>query len=143
MPYFWSFEVLESWLPSGIWTTQLKEPKIMSDFELNKGRKNYPDEVEGAYFAARLAVTEYLKKIKKQSTVIIFREIGKDYKMPLGVWQIRENVRNALSSKPKEFSTLDFALLFLEKKLSVSMKKYKKKSVLINNFGKQKTLFDF
>ncbi len=137
MPFPWSFEQIEVWLPGGIWTPDLKEHKILSDHEFNKGLKGYPTETEGAYFASRLAITEYLSQRKENAAAIVFREIGQDYKIPLGVWQIRENVRHALLEKSLEFSSLDLSLDFLSKKLKVPIASYKKKSALIKHFKTQ------
>jgi hypothetical protein len=60
--------------------------------------------------------------------------------VPLGVWQIRENVRHALKEKPMDFSTMDLALEFLSKKLTVPIKQYKNKSSLIKHFKTQTRL---
>jgi DNA repair protein NreA len=140
LPYAWSFEQLEVWLPGGIWTPDAKDYQILADHELNTGLKGYPKETEGAYFASRLAVTEYLVNRKENASAIVFREIGKDYAVPLGVWQIRENVRHALNEKPFEFSTIDLAIEFLSKKLKVPFKQYKEKSTLIKHFKTQTRL---
>jgi DNA repair protein NreA len=140
LPFAWSFEQIEVWLPGGIWNATSKDFQILSDHELNSGIKGYPKETEGAYFASRLAVTEYLFERKESAAAIVFREIGDGYAMPLGVWQIRENVRNALKEKPLEFSSIDFVLDFLSKKLKVPIPQYKKKSFLINHFKTQTRL---
>jgi len=143
LPAPWSFEQLEAWLPGGIWTSQSKEIQIMGDYESNKGLKGYPTETEGAYFAARLGVTEYLEKEKRQAAAVIFREVGTGYKLPLGSWLILENVRHALKEKALDFSTSELALDFLSKKLKIPMKRYKKKSKLLTEFNTQRRLFDF
>jgi len=137
MPYPWSFEQIECWLPGGIWTQGATKYTIGADYELNAGLKGYPEETEGAYFASRLAIVEYLDGKKLNAAAIVFREIGKDYAVPLGVWQIRENVRAALKEKPLEFSNFDLALDFLSKKLTVPIEQYKKKSALITYFKSQ------
>jgi DNA repair protein NreA len=140
LPYPWSFEQIEVWLPGGVWNKDATEFNVLSDYELNSGLVGYPKETEGAYFAARLAITEYLYDKKLNASAIVFREIGKDYAVPLGVWQIRENVRAALKEKALTFSTLDLTLEFLSKKLSVPMEQYKKKSFLIQQFKSQTRL---
>jgi hypothetical protein len=143
LPLPWSFEQLEAWLPGGVWTSQAKDVQIMGDFETNKGIKGYPQETEGAYFAARLAVAEYLEKEKKQAAAIIFREVSAGYAVPLGSWVILENVRHALEGKSFDFSTNALALDFLSTKLKIPINKYKEKSVLLNELLTQKRLFDF
>ena len=47
---------------------------------------------------------------KKQATVLIVREIREGYYAPLGVWQVRENVRNAMDSHPEKYQSFDEAL---------------------------------
>ena len=143
MPYPWSFEQIEAWNPGGVWNPGAKEVNIGADYEFNKGLKGYPEETEGAYFAARLAVAEYLVREKKQAAAIIFREIGSGYAVLLGVWQIRENVRAALKQKPLEFSNLNLALEFLSKKLSVPIESYKRKSELMRHFKTQKRIVEW
>lgn len=140
LPYPWSFEQIECWLPGGVWTKDATGYNVLSDHELNNGFKGYPEETEGAYFASRLAVSEYLANEKLNAAVVVFREIGKGYAVPLGVWQIRENVRAALKEKPFDFSSMDLALDFLSKKLAVPMEQYKKKSFLIPHFKSQTRL---
>ncbi|MFH1544742.1 MAG: hypothetical protein ABIE23_01445 [archaeon] len=103
----------------------------------------YADKVAGAYYAARLAVAEYLEKERRQATAIVFREIGKDYSIPLGVWVIRENMRNALKKKPLIFSELNLALRFLELKLTIPLKNYEKNSKLLDSLKHQKKITDF
>ncbi|MCX8158312.1 MAG: Nre family DNA repair protein [Candidatus Diapherotrites archaeon] len=143
MPYEWSFEQLEAWKAGSFWNRSNEEVEIISDYELYEGRKEYAANVSGAYYAAKLAVAEYLVKEKIQASVIVFREISDKYQIPLGVWQIRENVRNAMKNKYVEFNNLDDALLHLSKRLSVNISAYTKKSVLIDKIKKQKRIIDF
>jgi len=141
LPGYWSFEQLEAWSPDSVWV-QGNSVKVMADYELFKGRKNYASNTSGAYYAARLAVTEYLIKKKRQAKVIVFREIGKDYSIPLGVWLIRETVRNALEKKPLKFFDLDLALKFLSSRLKVSLKSYSNESRVLNDLT-QKRISEF
>ena len=140
LPFAWSFEQIEVWLPGGIWNKDSTTFNVLADYELNTGLKGYPEETEGAYFASRIAIAEYLYEKKQNAAAIVFREVGKDYAVPLGVWQIRENVRAALKEKPLEFTNFDLALDFLSKKLTVPIEQYKKKSNLIQHFKSQTRL---
>jgi len=143
MPGEWSFEQLEAWKPGGFWTANEKEVNIISDHEFYRGRKDYASEVTGAYYAARLASAEYLVKEKKQASVLVFREIGQSYTIPLGVWQIRENVRNALKNKSTDVSTMEEALSFIGNGLSIPISAWKKESTLIDRRLKQKRITEF
>ena len=141
IPGYWSFEQLEAWKPESVWM-QGSQTKIMADSELFKGRKNYASNVSGAYYAARLAVAEFLHEKRRQCKAIVFREIGEDYNTPLGVWVIRESIRNALRKKPLRFFDLELALNFLSKKLTVPIKNYVIESKILGDL-KQKKLSDF
>lgn len=142
-PAEWQFEQLEAWQPGSGWALHESQPTILSDHEFYPGRKGYADEVTGAYYSARLAVAEYLAREKRQAGCIIFREISPKYNIPLGVWQIRENVRNALQKKPLKFSTLQTALSYLDKKLAIPVKYYKKKSALLDAAMHQRKLAEW
>jgi len=78
-----------------------------------------------------------LRKIKKQARVIIFREIYEGYIMPVGVWEVRENVRNAFKNKSRKFGNLKDALNDISKNLKVPIKEYLKRSEILM----QKRLF--
>ena len=71
----------------------------MHDYEEFNGRKNYAYETAGGYYAARLAVLEYLKKNKIQARIIAYRKITPEYLAPLGVWVVREAARKAMNNK--------------------------------------------
>ncbi len=145
IPAAWAFENLEAWVPGSMWY-QEKDPSkiaIMQDHEFYDGRTDYAANVEGAYYSARLAVCEYLKKIKRQAAVLVFREITPEYNIGLGVWVIRETVRNALSKKPLTFSDLELALALVERKLQTPFKLWKKESKLLDFLQHQRRLSDF
>jgi hypothetical protein len=108
------------------------------DFEDYTGRKDYAENVGGAYYSARLAVLEYLKNIKKQASVLVYREIGSEYSIPLGVWVIRESVRNAMKNKSKNFEDLNQALYYIMQ--NVIGRDLVTKSKLIKIVKTQKTL---
>ncbi len=138
VPSSWAFEQLEAW---GVGGGAI--PGISADFEFFSQRKDYASNVAGAYYAARLAVAEFLVEKKRQAAAVVFREIGPEYKSSLGVWVIRESVRNALKQKPVSFGDVNLALKFLESRLSVPLKNYLEKSALIDFLLHQKMLEDF
>ncbi|MFH1240004.1 MAG: Nre family DNA repair protein [Candidatus Diapherotrites archaeon] len=142
-PSQWEFENLESWQPGTVWTSDETSANIMSDSEFYKGRKTYASNTAGAYYASRLAVAEYLTKQKRQAGCIIFREISKDYDIPMGVWVIRETVRNALSKSPLKFYDFNLALNYLSTKLKNPMKSYSQMSSLIDKRKHQKRISEF
>lgn len=103
LPYSLSYEMQELWDDNSIWGG---EQKVSIDYEFAKGRKEYANEVGGAYYAARLAAFEYLAGIRRQASVIILRCIGGEYYSPLGVWVVRETVRDAFKKRERRYSSI-------------------------------------
>ena len=131
----WNFEMIESWIDTN------GRVHIGSDYESGKNIDHYPS-IAGAYFAARLAAAEYLFKKRKKSSVLILREIHPEYFMSLGVWQIREGIRESLKFKGKKFETFDSALKYGASKTSLSINEWIKNSSIIRN-KKQKRISDY
>jgi len=95
-PGVWSYELFEMYLPKTLWNRR-EEIGVTTDWENFKGRTNYAENCTGGYYAARLGVIEYLKKIKMQGRVILLRFITEEYEAPLGVFVVRQAVRESLS----------------------------------------------
>ncbi len=149
-PGKFAFDMNEVWAPNTLWNTSLTgdnrnlTPQIMNDFEFYSGRKNYASNITGAYYAARKSVCEYLYKIGRQARVIIFREVSGGYLVPLGVWVIRETVKNAMeTSTPLILDDFDDSLEKMGEGLMVNLKQWKKKSRMIEFIKNQRTLDDF
>ena len=111
-PHRWIFEMQEAWHDKN-------SIGFGNDYETAKGI-DHPPSIAGAYFAGKLAVTEYLHKIKKQSGVMVFREIQPEYAVPVGVWQVREGVREAMKNNPQEVDSLNEAIALATKRMSIS-----------------------
>jgi len=91
----------------------------------------------------RLPLTEHLIKIKRQASVLMFREITQEYYAPLGVGIVRETAKRTFQSKPKHFDTIQQALQNIQTRINVPIETIKQKSWLLNNYGKQRLIFDF
>jgi len=117
IPGNWNFEVIEAWFPNTPWNTSSDKISIYSSFERFEGRKTYA-EIGGGYYASRLAVSELLDKMKKQAIVVIFREIHPGYILPVGVWNVREHVREALEKYPKRFDDISNAFSYIKTRLN-------------------------
>ena len=106
-------------IPDEVWSFEMKEVWIDDDgnlgmgldFEDARGLDHYPV-IAGAYFAARLAVAEHLSKRRRNAAALVLREIHSDYVMPVGVWQVREGIREALKSEKRLFEGFEGALSF-------------------------------
>jgi hypothetical protein len=132
----WSFEMIESWF------TGSGQLATGSDYEDARGLDHYPT-IAGAYFAARLAVAEHLARRRRKAAALVLREIHPEYVMPLGVWQIREGVREALKKPAQKFETLDQALSFASADMSMSKHEFSRKSRLWQVFKNQTRITDF
>ncbi|MDH3276927.1 MAG: hypothetical protein OEM21_02390 [Nitrosopumilus sp.] len=133
-PHRWIYEMIEAWYSSGILG-------FGSDHEDARGI-NHPPAIAGAYFAAKLSVVEFLSKNNIQSGVIILREIRPEYAIPVGVWQVREGIREAMKKKPIIADNFDHALSLASKKMSISKSEWVSHSN-IGRLMRQKTISDF
>ena len=137
LPGNWEFEQFETWFPGTLWNLNSNSPQITVEFEFYFGRKDYASLQSGGYYASRFAVSEGLYKMKRQARAIVIREVGKEYDIPVGVWEVRENVRAALRKKPEKFGS--FKQLLQNLKTKIKPEEYVKKSNLL----RQKRITDF
>ncbi|MEM4065160.1 MAG: hypothetical protein QXS81_03150 [Candidatus Micrarchaeaceae archaeon] len=121
IPGNWQYESAEAWYPNTTWNQGGKEIEIDSSYEGNRGRNTYA-EIGGCYYAARVAVTEKLKEIKKQAVVLILREVHEGYTLPVGVWNVREHVREALATQPKVLHNVSEMLAYIKEKMEIDAK---------------------
>jgi hypothetical protein len=142
IPGMWSYESMEAWYPGTVWNPNGKSTAIFSDYEGNNGRTTYA-QIGGCYYSARLAVCEQLIKEKRQATVVVLREARPGYIMPVGVWQVRENVRNAMRQKPFLFKTLGESLQFIGSRFEIPLRRWILQSELLKNALFQKKITDF
>jgi len=131
IPGSWEFEQFEAWAPKTLWTQYSKGPVIQEEHEPFKGRTTYAMKEAGGYYAGRIAVTEALDRMKRQARAIIFREISEGYIIPVGVWEVRENVRKAMQNKPGKFNTLKEALQDINSRLTIPIREYIKRSEIL------------
>jgi hypothetical protein len=139
MPGNWEFENFEAWAPGSMWTSGLKRPEILEEYEPYEGRKRYAELQGGGYYASRLGVAEGLACMGRQSRVVVFREVYEGYTVPLGNWQILENVRNAFRQPFMKFDTRREALGHIGSRLRLPVSDYMEGSRILM----QKRLSDF
>ena len=141
-PGRWEYELVEMKAPGSIWNQDPNgEIWMGSASEGFEGRTGYVEETAGAYYAARLGVLEYLDRVGRQAKCLVLREVSDDYWAPVGVWQIRESVRNAFADQGAEAETFHAAVRGIEPQLPVSMNALRRKSDLVS--GIQAALADF
>ncbi len=132
MPGAWSYELVEAWFPRSAWNPVGDRVAIFSSSEGYKGRKTYA-EIGGCYYAARLATCEQLDKEERQASVVILRESHPGYIMPVGVWNVRENVRNAVRGPCRKFDTLHGALAHVSTRLEIDLPTWLHNSDVLKN----------
>jgi hypothetical protein len=142
IPSFWSYEAIEAWFPGTTWNPDGKWTVMFGDWEGHDGRTTYA-EIGGCYYSARLAVCEQLTKERRQATVIVLREARPGYIMPVGVWQVRENVRNAMRQAPYKFNNLEMALSWIGARFHIRLQTWIDKSELIKNALFQRRMTDY
>ena len=142
MPCSWRFELIEAWYPNTSWNPYGNEIEIISDCEFFNGRKDYAH-IGGCYYASRMAVNELLKEQNRTAGVVIFREAHPGYIMPVGVWNVRENVRAALKTKPYKCDSLEVALRYLDRQMDIPRKTWINNSGILKDFYRQRRLEDF
>jgi hypothetical protein len=94
-------------------------------------------------YTSDLRHNENLIVAKAHTAMLVLREPHPDYIMPVGVWQVREHVRNAMCQPPLKFNTLEEALQRIVRQFDVPLKRWIRKSELLRNALFQKRITDF
>lgn len=142
LPDKFSFEVIEAKMSGSVWNPA-GELYYMQDYEGFNGRKNYAENVTGAYYANRLALVEYLESIKKQASCLVIRECRPEYYAPLGVGVLREASRQAFNNLPESSQNLQEAFRSMQSRMKLLVSFFTEKSWLLKNYKKQTRLSNF
>ncbi len=133
-PRRWLYEMIEAWHSDGT-------VGFGSDSEDARGI-DHPPAIDGAYFAAKLGVAEYLHRNKVQAGAVILREIRPEYAIPVGVWQVREGIRQTMRQEPAIADGLGHGLLLASERTSISKTEWLLHGS-ISRLVRQKVLSDF
>ena len=138
MPTGWQYEWSEAFLH-----VMGNEELVFSDHEGRKKKTEYSP-LGGCYYTCKMAVLEALAREKKQAGAIILREALHGY-VPMGVFNVRENVRNAMLQPVREFEDIRTALGYLSGRFTLPMQRFIKEGTLLRNTIRQRqcTLRDF
>ena len=142
LPCTWRFELIEAWYPNTTWNPMGKDIDIISDCEFFDGRTEYAH-IGGCYYASRMAVNELLIKEGRTAGAVIMREAHPGYIMPVGVWNVRENVRAALRQPPITSDTLEGLWPKVDSYMDVKKETWMRNSTVIKEWKIQKRLDDF
>ncbi|WP_255197313.1 DNA repair protein NreA [Halorarius litoreus] len=141
-PGNWEFELVEMKAPGSIWNPDAEgDYYVAADREGYEGRTEYVDETAGAYYASRLGVLEGLADEGRQAKALVLRHASEEYWAPVGVWQIRESVRNAVQGEYGEAETFHDAVAELAPRLPIPFSQLRRKSNLVA--GVQSSLAEF
>src|SRR2546422_6828812 len=142
VPRPWRYELIEAWYPNTLWNPLGREVVLFGDHEGFEGRTTYAS-IGGCYYAARLAVGEALNRDRRQAATVILRETHPGYIMPIGVWNVREHVREALRRPSRTFATMAETLAYLRTRLDIPMERYVRISEVLSYVLHQRTFDDF
>jgi len=142
IPGIYQYELIETKLPKSVWNIFGTTPAINADYEPFFGRKTYADQTAGAFYAGRLAVLEYLEKIRRQASILIVREVRSDYFAPVGIWQLRETVRDAFNKPFEKFDSINDGIKRIAERLVIK-DKWVSHSKLLKTIKEQKKITQF
>jgi hypothetical protein len=137
IPGDWRYEMIERWEPRSLWAGETET--VVRDGEALKKTGYSP--ITGAYYSARLAVTEHLVREQRCARVIVIRNVEPSYWAPLGTWVVREAARRAMAEYPHRVSTLRSAIQ--QAGILTGFSDWISHSALIPEIRWQKTLFEF
>jgi DNA repair protein NreA len=138
MPTDWQYEWSEAFLH-----VLGNEELVFSDHEGRKKKTTYSP-LGGCYYTCKMAVLEALAREQKQAGAIILREALHGY-VPMGVFNVRENVRNAMNQAPREFEDIRTALCHISQKFTLPVTRFIEEGEVLRNAirMRQCTLRDF
>ena len=131
LPEPWRFEWIEAWFPNTTWNQFTTAPYMIGDYEEYFGRTRYA-RVGGCYYSTRLAVGEALEREGRQAAAIVLRETYPGFIMPLGVWNVRESIRELFRSSYERHETFRGAMDSALSKMRIPKGKWMRESVLIS-----------
>jgi len=130
----WWFEWMEAWFPGSTWNKFSSEVVIEGDWEGPQGRTTYPD-IGGCYYASRLAVAEYLYRIKRKAIAVLLREIYEGFNVAIGVWFVRESLRTMFSElKPMIIEDINKLPEIMSNYVRMSPKTWIRKSIILRRY---------
>ena len=143
IPGQWSFEWMEAWFPGSTWNPKGPEVSIEADWEGVAGRTKYPD-IGGCYYASRLPTAEYLlHKAKRKANAVLYREIYEGFNLPIGVWFVRESIREMFSQRPIRVSSLEEVEKILSKVTRIPVEIWWRRSHILSRLKGMRSLYDY
>jgi hypothetical protein len=138
LPTAWQYEWTEAFLH-----VLGNEEYVFSDHEGFKRKTGYSP-LGGCYYSCKMAVLEALAQEQRQAGAIILREALPGY-VPMGVFNVRENVRSAMRERPTEFEDLKSVLNHISERFTLPVQRFITETTLLKESLRQRqcTLNDF
>lgn len=131
MPTGWQYEWIEAFLK-----VMGDEEVVFSDWEGHSKKTEYSP-VGGCYYSCKMAILEALAREGRQAGAIVFREARKGY-VPLGVFNVRENVRQAMKQPSRLFEGMGEALSYIQTKMTLPMDRFIRESTLLEECRRER-----
>jgi len=142
VPGQWEYELVEMKSPGSIWNPDPGAGVYLSAAsEGREGRTGYVEETAGAYYAARMGFWNTSTTADGRRRRCVLRHVSDDYWGPVGVWQVREAVRNAFEGEHGTAETFGEAVRGVADHLPVPLGRLRRKSTMAA--GLQANLGDF
>jgi hypothetical protein len=117
------------------------EEVLFADHEEFRGKREY-SRVGGCYYSCKMALLEGLERQGVQAGAIVLREARRGY-IPMGVFNVRENVRQAMLQPYREFEDLSSALVDVSARMLLPMERFINESTLLKSqFRARQTTLD-
>ena len=138
MPTGWQYEWSEAFLH-----VVGNEELVFSDNEGVRKKTEYSP-LGGCYYSCKMAVLEALAREQKQAGAIILREALHGY-VPMGVFNVRENVRSAMRQPAQEFEDIRSALSHISEKFTLPVQRFIEEGALLKSIIRERqcTFRDF
>jgi len=138
LPGTYRYESIETWYPNTVWNPS-DRVVMMGDHEGYQGRTTYAS-IGGCYYAARLATAEALVRLGRQAGVVVLREVHPGEILPLGVWNVREHVREALRRPPQRLTGLDQLFGRMREAFAIPLERWLRTSAVLHDARTQRRL---
>jgi len=139
LPGAYRYESIEAWYPNTLRNPNPSRIVMIGDHEGYRGRTTYAS-IGGCYYAARLATSEALLNLGHQAGVVVLREVHPGEILPLGVWNVREHVRAALTHPPEKVASLAGLSELIQQSFAIPLPRWLTASALLHDARTQRRL---
>lgn len=156
----WRYELVEAWYPGTAFNLVGSDVDIVASHEFSGparaaaerrrrgaartlfGRRSGSDyaQIGGCFYAARLAIQEHFERERVFGGAVVLRECDSGHYLPLGVWEVREAVREALRGRAERYAALPEALPGVWRGLRLPREAWLSRSVVLRSEATQARL---